>query len=349
MDLLYVVGFGLWLGCKALFTGIYMISRLVLGPVIRPLASWLEDRSARKALETATRTRYVDAVRPVSVPVDAVAAAVEAREGPPTVMLSTYEPADRIERVVLGDVAVLFARVFYQRGIIKRELRIRCSELRYLLDTNLLLLPDVPYDRHVPIKRMLERLGADAKTHLETIAGVVSGHVPERVAQRRRKDDKPGAQAGKQETAQAERVQAAPQAPRAVQPQQALEQAVAERPPVQADEQEAASRPQKERAVVPSIQTGYTYVGTLLEAGAMMKRPANKDAYTVFEATLLLDNGAELPLRGAELERALQRAAVQLGDKVAITPMGKVPVSLAGGKEGMKNLYAVTKMDAKKG
>lgn len=347
MDLLYVVGFTLWATCKALVAGFIFVTQLVLGPFVRVLANSLETRSARKALNAATKTHYVDAARAVSVPVDAVAAAVEAREGPTTVMLSHLEPADRIERVMLGDVAVLFARVFIGRGIIKQELRIRCSELRYLLNTNLLLLPDVPYDRKLPVKRMLERLGADAKAHLEKIATMATGEMPGRSAAKRREDNKQRAAAPKQEAVQSERVQQPP--PAAQQATQLAAQPVPERPSIQADELAQAGRDARGRSVVPSIQTGYTYVGKLMEAGSTMKRPPNKDPYTVFEATLLLENGAELPLRGAELERALQRAQVQLGDKVAVTPMGKLPVTLAGGKEGMKNLYAVVKMDARKG
>ena len=95
------------------------------------------------------------------------------------------------------------------------------------------------------------------------------------------------------------------------------------------------------------VTTGFTYQGRLTKAGPQIQRPPNKRSFEVFEATIQLDNGAELALRGAELERELLAAGVQLGNRVAITPMGKVPVQLANGEEGKKNLYRVENLARK--
>jgi hypothetical protein len=67
----------------------------------------------------------------------------------------------------------------------------------------------------------------------------------------------------------------------------------------------------------------------------------------VFTAIIQMDNGAEFPLRGAELERELELADCQLGDRISITPMGKVPVTLTNGGEGKKNLYKVQNLQEK--
>lgn len=98
------------------------------------------------------------------------------------------------------------------------------------------------------------------------------------------------------------------------------------------------------KTVVPTVTKGFTYVGELVRAGAQVVRPTNRTPYEIFEAALRLDNGAELPLRGAELERELVASGCEIGQRVAITPMGKVPVDLGGDKVGQKNLYRVARM-----
>jgi hypothetical protein len=83
-----------------------------------------------------------------------------------------------------------------------------------------------------------------------------------------------------------------------------------------------------------------------VRAGFQTRTPKNRPSYEVFEASLQLDNGAELALRGAELERELTANGCAVGERVAITPMGKVPVTLANGSEGQKNLYRARRLDA---
>lgn len=95
------------------------------------------------------------------------------------------------------------------------------------------------------------------------------------------------------------------------------------------------------RVFAPQPTVGITYVGKLTQAGAHRVTPKGRDAYEVFQATIEMDNGAVLPLRGSELERELESAGCRIGERVAITPMGKVPVALSSGGEGSKNLYKV--------
>ena len=97
--------------------------------------------------------------------------------------------------------------------------------------------------------------------------------------------------------------------------------------------------------VYTPVMPGHIYEGMLKYAGTKTMTPPNGgNPYEIFQAVLVLDNGAEMPLRGAELERELTGASCQVGDRVAIRPMGKVPVTLANGTEGSKNLYQVQKM-----
>jgi hypothetical protein len=94
----------------------------------------------------------------------------------------------------------------------------------------------------------------------------------------------------------------------------------------------------------PVAQAGITYVGRLKSFGHRRQTRPDKTSYEVFEAVLTLDNGAELPLRGAELERELRGCGVIQGEFVSITPTGKVPVTLHNGDQGAKNLYRVERM-----
>jgi hypothetical protein len=87
-----------------------------------------------------------------------------------------------------------------------------------------------------------------------------------------------------------------------------------------------------------------TFEGQLVRAGTERMTPKGRNPYEVFEAHIRLANGVDMPLRGVELERELERCKVGLGDRVAITPMGKVPVTMANGEEKSKNVYRVVKL-----
>lgn len=98
----------------------------------------------------------------------------------------------------------------------------------------------------------------------------------------------------------------------------------------------------------PKVTPGHIYEGVLKHAGHQMVSPLRGgNPYEIFQVMLVLDNGAEMPLRGAELEREITANNCHPGDRVAIRPMGKVPVTLASGEEGSKNLYQVNRIDQK--
>jgi hypothetical protein len=98
------------------------------------------------------------------------------------------------------------------------------------------------------------------------------------------------------------------------------------------------------RRFVPQPTAGVTFEGQLVRAGTERMTPKGRNPYEVFEAHIRLANGVDMPLRGVELERELERCKVGLGDRVAITPMGKVPVTMANGEEKSKNVYRVVKL-----
>jgi hypothetical protein len=338
MDFLLVIGSGLLLTVRVIASGLFAVASAILSAAVRAVASRTFRGSECMAVPAEIQTTHVSAMRAISVSVDEIAAHLEAREGPTTVMVNNHDPADRIERVVLGDVAVLFARVYYGGNVIKQELRIRCSELKYLLQTNLLLLPEVPFDPKRPIKRTLEKLAVGAQEHLEAVAHAATVGAPRRKATQPRDDE---------QSRKAPQVSQAPE--RVVQAQNTPEAPSAHPAPQPANQARNEAGAPAGKLVVPTIKTGYTYEGKLLEAGSALKHPPGREPYKTFEATILMENGAELPLRGAELERALQRAEANIGDRIAVTPMGKIPVTLAGGKEGAKNLYAVVNLSNKRG
>lgn len=92
---------------------------------------------------------------------------------------------------------------------------------------------------------------------------------------------------------------------------------------------------------VPTQNVGVTFEGELVFAAPQTHRPVGRPPYEVFNVKLRLDNGASIPMRGAELERELSAQHIKLGDRIAITPRGKIPVTIAGGESAEKNVYEV--------
>lgn len=244
--------------------------------------------------------------------------------GPATVMVnSDFEVADRIISIRLDPpVGVINLRVYQAHAVVKRDLIVNEPCLRTLMKGRRHSLPDVPYDRVAGLDDI-----KDETIHaVEKLINDVGNRAVR--ANRPRKDDfvrsKPAPAPAAAELAKEQHAQPAPPAVQA---------------PLKADLPTTT-------VVAPKVTTGLTYVGKLMKAGSETQRPKGRLPYEVFEATLLLDNGAELALRGGELERELSANGCSVGQRVAITPMGKVPVTLASGGEGTKNLYRVRRMDA---
>lgn len=221
--------------------------------------------------------------------------------------------ADRIVSLRLDPpVGVIHLRVYQARRVVRRELIVLEPCLRALLKGRRHPLPEVAYD---PVDGLeaIKNQAVEAAESWINARGNAGRQRPPRPANRRADPPSPPAAAGANE-----RPLAPPPAATAA--------------PIPAP---AAT------TVAPTAGTGYRYVGTLVKAGTATVTPEGRPPYDIFEATLQLDNGAELALRGAELQRELAACRCTVGQRIAITPMGKVPVALANGTAGQKNLYRV--------
>lgn len=256
------------------------------------------------------------------------ASAEEAKEGPATVIQerADFEGCDRIVSIRLEPpVGVINLRIYYASRVVKRDLIITEQNLKQLMRGRRHHFPDTQYDPVAGLDSVKDDTIALAEKLINELGNqAVKGKKP-------RKDDF---------------VRAAAAAPSPVQQPAAtkpIEQPSATpwQPPRAAEGPSQVHSAAPGRMVTPVVTTGFTYEGRLTKAGPQQQRPPGRRPFEVFEATLLLDNGAELALRGAELERELTVAGCQLGNRVAITPMGKVPVQLGNGEEGKKNLYKV--------
>ncbi len=282
-------------------------------------------RSHRRPDRLALRSESVAQVQ-VSLPA-ALPKPDLAEQGPVTVMqTSPYEVADRIVGIRLDPpVGTINLRVYRGLAVVKRDLIISEPRLKAMLRGRRHGLPDVPYD---PVK------GLDA-TKEETIrlAEKMINEVGNQAVSALRPPRDTHLQKSSPKV-----TKAAPEGGGTAAPQ----------PPRQAAQPAEQREPMAARATVfePRPTAGITYEGRLIRAGLETVRPKDRAEYEVFEATLLLDNGATLPLRGAELERELISAGCEVGHRICVTPMGKVPVTLADGGEAKKNLYRVRNMSA---
>lgn len=319
--LFYYLGLSIF-GMLAMGVRIFFI---VTRPAVRGVASRLGGKPPQ------LRTVKVE-TGPASVQVQ-VPEAIDAEDtGPETVFIneSNFAGADRIVSIKLDPpVGTLYLRLFHKERAVKRELIIWEPKLKRLMGGRKHELPDVKYDA-------LDGLDPIKDESISMVEALINERGNEKV-----KGIKPPKKADpltrpKDSEAPA-RAQPAPQ-PAAPAP-------VAQMPMRQAapEQRQQATAPD-DRVFVPKARDGFTYIGQLLQGGPRTVNPRGRSPYEVFEATIRLDNGAELPLRGAELERALVQAGCEKGDRISVTPMGKVPVELGNGGRGEKNLYKVQKM-----
>jgi hypothetical protein len=316
------VGYGIGVALLALpqfaVRALVLIGKLAAMLVV-PLAAWAVRRvtPARRAPRPTPQE-----VASIDVQLDAAPPVVDA--GPATVMLtSDFEVADRIVSIRLDPpVGVINLRIYNQQAVVKRDLIVSEPCLRSLMRGRRHTLPDVAYDRVAGLDQIKDET-------IEAVEKLINelGNRSVR-ANRPRKDDFVRAKPAPQPVASAPEV---------------VKEEPARSPVVHAVPK---ADPPMTSVVAPKVTTGFTYVGKLMKAGSQTMQPRGRAPYEVFEATLQLDNGAELALRGAELERELSANGCNVGQRVAITPMGKVPVTLGNGTEGSKNLYRVKRMDA---
>lgn len=301
------------------------------------MTAWLVLPLAAAALRRVTaprkpRTAKVE-VAAVNVTVPDMPEALVQETGPVTIITTgEFEIADRIVSMRLDPpVGVINLRVYNNTGIVKRDLIISEPCLKAMMKGRRHTFPDAPYDPLVGLDAIKDETIELAEKLINDLGSQsVKATKPRKDDFVRAKAPAPPAPAPAKEGPRQEQAKPAP-----------VQQLANQAPP-----QHRADAPPS-RVVAPRVNTGYTYVGRLMKAGSQEVKPQGRQPYEVFEATLELDNGAELALRGAELERELTASGCQVGHRVAITPMGKVPVSLGNGGEGQKNLYRVQNMTAK--
>jgi hypothetical protein len=290
-----------------------------------PLVAWCVHKVATRGSRTARHKSQELPVNPLQLQLQPADARGEA--SPAAVMYaSDFEVADRIVSIRLQPpVGVINLRVYHAPGLVRRDLIVNEPRLRTLLGGRRHSLPDMPYDRVAGLDSVKDETVQAAEKLINDLGNraVRAGRQPTAAAQRSEMPPAPSpipetkGGAGEEQLA----------TPVAAQASSKLEA------PVSA-------------VTAPKLTTGFTYVGKLVTAGFQTRTPKNRPSYEVFEASLQLDNGAELALRGAELERELTANGCAVGERVAITPMGKVPVTLANGSEGQKNLYRARRVDA---
>lgn len=263
---------------------------------------------------------------PVDRKVDAIVSAT------PAPIDEEFVAADRIVSIRLDPpVAVLNLSIYYKKKLIKREMIVTEQRLRTLMQGRHHSLGEVTFDPAKGLEKIKDETVQKAQDLINSTGNVKVSKAKVKPAERRENVAHP-----KQEKVVATRQ---PVETKPVEPK------VAAVPKVQpAQEQPAPPR----NSFVPKPRVGVTFEGKLVAAGSRTFRPEGRAPYETFEAMLKLDNGVDVPLRGAELERELQRFNVSIGERVAITPMGKVPVTLASGDEGSKNVYRVARLDGAK-
>lgn len=322
---------------KMSLRAIVLVGR-VLAMMVVPLAGAVVNRLASKQPAPGNRVTVQQSAAPtkIQVPTAAATLPVERDFGPDTIIhTSKYEAADRIIGIRLDPpVGVINLRVYNKAGIVKRDLIVNEPVLKALMKGSRHNFPEVKFDPVEGLDEIKDETVELAEKLINDLGNrTVKGKKPHR-------DDFLRATTAPA-AAPAPAMMAPKESPK-VEPVKESPKAEPARAPAPTQAPVAAPKPSVDaRTVTPTIKTGYTYVGQLRRAGTQTQRPLNRPPYEVFEATLLLDNGAELALRGGELERELTAAGCQIGQKVAITPMGKLPVHLADGGEGKKNLYRV--------
>lgn len=82
-------------------------------------------------------------------------------------------------------------------------------------------------------------------------------------------------------------------------------------------------------------------VGVLLWRGQRRKTRADGSSYSCYCADVETDEGAVVELVGADLERAIAASGAEIGDRVRVEKVGRLPVDLGQGRRAQKNLWNV--------
>jgi len=292
-----------------------------------PVAAWVFHRfSTRRMRPARTRSwaQVPDSIQLQPAPGDpAPDQAAATLEHP-----REFDVADRIVSIRLDPpVGVINLRVYHALAVVKRDLIVNEPCLRALMGGRRHTLPDLPYDPAAGLDAIKDQSTQAVERLINDLGGRGA-----RGARSRKGDAR-------------DRRVAPPDAPAHEAAPGTSGKEISREGAAEAAQSTLEVEPPLPAVVAPKVSSGFTYVGKLVKAGFQTQKPKGRYPYEVFEATLRLANGAELALRGAELERELTAAGCTVGHHVAITPMGKVPVTLGNGSEGQKNLYRVRLLD----
>lgn len=305
-----------WLARNALKVAIWTASKLAKAKA----KANANANALRKSNSDALAAQAQRSGANLTVPVErefAPAAAVGAKPN----QQEEFIAADRIVTIRLDpSVAVVHLRVYKSQGLVKREMIVTEPRLRGLLQGRRHTLTDAKYDpamglddiKDETVNLVQDLINLKGNTKVKAFKPV-----PE---------PKP-----------------MPNAPAKPAPKAEVKVALAPAPQMATSAKREPKPLPPAKTFAPRVETGVTFEGLLIAAGTRVMSPQGRAPYETFEAKLRLANGVDLPLRGLELDRELQAMGVKIGENVAITPLGKVPVSLAGGEEGFKNMYRVVR------
>lgn len=313
-----------------LAAGFMIVSMAALGVV------WLVRNALQAAIWTASKVAKANALRRsnseavaaqaqrsganLTVPVErefAPAAAVGAKPS----QQEEFIAADRIVTIRLDPaVAVVHLRVYKSQGLVKREMIVTEPRLRGLLQGRRHTLTDAKYDPAMGLDDIKDET-VSLVQDLINLKGNTKVKAFKPVPEPKPMPNPPAKPAPKAE----------------------VKMALAPAPQIVVSAKRESKPLPPAKTFAPRVETGVTFEGILIAAGTRVMSPQGRAPYETFEAKLRLANGVDLPLRGLELDRELQAMGVKVGENVGITPLGKVPVSLAGGEEGFKNMYRVVR------
>lgn len=336
------------------------------------LAKSLAKRSVRSLQQKSTSTP--EATEALALNVEADEEVPEAVEEDATAYVQgfDFEAADWTCGLPLQPaVGVVHLRGYTNRCIVKRDLIINEPRLRAIMKGRRFSLPDALYnpvegtssikDESVELaEALINRIGAEART---TAMRRGRPSNADQAAPQWAPWEEDDEQAAAREAAAAEALasataqasasaQAQAQALATLQKTMAREQVNAPVLPKQVEQAVTQRREERQKQAATTIAStanvfhaqsmkGITYVGRIARSGMTKVAPRKGNPYEVFQVVLQLDNGAEMSFRGTEIEREMERLECQDGQRISITPMGQVPISLPGGGEGTKNLFRI--------
>lgn len=262
-------------------------------------------------------------VQPASAPMAGAAppGAVVSRQAAVSAGPRTYEPADRILLVTFGQGWSVTVRVYQQRKTAERTLRCNdpqmAADLKHTYFTNVFPMDAVSLEAH-----SLEAILRDCEVTAPLKAAELLKRLGDPQLQALPKGQAPVVAQTTAATVQAE-LQVAPEV---VQPE------TAPVPP--------AVAPTRPSAKAAPAGSGPRVEGSVVNAG---RKPSLHGGET-FEVILQTDGGEQTIKRGWQLQQLFDRLGVKVGDRIAITDLGRQPIEPAPGQEGgkkFKNTYDV--------